>query len=137
MVDGAWLAKGLLAISSSYIPGGGVMKASWAVCHVNILVADSVVGIRDGDEGDGERLRKPGVGKVVCRSRDRRDCFPFSEWGMSISDTVKKVVYIAWVRRSPVETGWEETKRNNERQAPEHLDTRSFGQSGPAVVGHL
>ena len=63
--------------------------------------------------------------------------FPFPNGGRPFSDTVRKVVYITWVCRSPVETGWEETKRNNERQAPEHLDTRSFGQSGPAVVGHL
>ena len=54
------------------------MKANWTVWRVNILVADSVVGVRDGDEGDGERLRKAGD------SRDRRDCFPFPGWGMSI-----------------------------------------------------
>ena len=82
MVDGAWLAKGGLAISFSNM-SGGAMKANWTVWRVNIVVADSVLGIRDGDEGD-ERLRKPGVEIVACSSRDRRDCFPFSECGMSI-----------------------------------------------------
>jgi len=79
VVYGARLANlGRFAISSSNMPGGGAMRANWTVCRVNILVADSVVRVHDDEEGDGERLRKAGG------SRDRRDCFPFPGWGMSI-----------------------------------------------------
>jgi len=128
-VDGAWLAKGPLAISSSYMSGGGAMKANWTVWRVNILVADSVLGIRDGDEGDVERLRKPGVGMVACSSRDRRDCFPFSECDIPICSYNEESGLYAWVRRSPGETGWEKTKRQPKR----HVQPR-YGKSGPAVL---